>query len=625
MLKEILKILSDFDIISFDIFDTLLLRTYYAPKDLWQDMEEREGAAGFALARFEIDRKLFTLARTNGGEPSLDDMYSGIPKWENMKERELAYEREAIRVNPEMLEVWQKAEELGKKRILVSDMYLPQEFIEELLNRNGISGWDELYLSNSRQLKKRDGGLFRKVLDEQKCPADRILHIGDDAYSDVTMPNKLGIVAYLYSKVIDKFLEECRFLKSFLGDGKSFEKRRLVGCLAVGWHTFKCDHPDWSYWSRLGFLFAGTLGYMYMRFVGEEAKRLGITHLMMVARDCFILEKIFNLLYPDIKTDYFYASRLSALLTMQYFGSFGIGMINRRKFCLEYLKKQNIAINDDESSHFIETGELSRETKQAFDNLSNMERRQAENYFSQFHINHVNTAIVDGASGHFTVQKFVSDVVGKDIFTFYLQTLRPPQNAETLYQCGWFDARYLMLSEFLFAAPYNSVERVIDGKPVFKKEIHNLEKIKISVSSEIEEGALACAKILNQSNCVFPKYTWLDFNDAFMDNQTVEDKEMLSIACDSMATDHNSEFIPVVRKLPPDRSKRLFRIRLLTIQRERVGENYKNIMYLFGKYRLLDYDKIYVFFKKDGFLRKTYRWLRGHDKYASNDVSGHFS
>lgn len=616
MLTELIKILPDFDVISFDIFDTLLLRTYYAPKDMWQEMEACEEAVGFAHDRYEIDRKLCALARKNGGEPSLDEMYSGIPQWSSLKEKELAYERKAIRVNPEMLEIWQKAGELGKKRIIASDMYLPQVFVEELLIRNGISGWDDFYLSNSRQLKKRDGGLFRKILEEQKCPADKMLHIGDDAYSDVTMPNKLGIVAYLNSKVIDKFLEECSFLKSFLGDGTTFEKRRLVGCLAIGWHAFKCEHPDWSYWNRLGFLFAGTLGYLYMRFVGEEAKRCGIMHLMMVARDCYILEKIFNILYPEIKTDYFYASRLSALLSTQYFGSFGIGVKNRRKLCLKYLKKQNIPVNDDEATHFIETGELSREAKQAFDRLSDIERGQAEDYFSQFHINKENTAIVDGASGHFTVQKFISDVVGEDIFTFYLQTIRPPENAETLYQCKWNDARYLMLAEFLFAAPYNSVERVVDGKPVFKKEIHNLEKIKISVSSEIEEGALACAKILNQSNCSFSKYTWLDFNDAFMDNQNVEDKEKLSIACDSMATDHNGDFFQVVHKRIPEKVKRFCGMTIWTLRYERIEEKYLNIVYLFGKYRLCDGDKLSKILPQNGCLRRFYRWLRGHGEFA---------
>lgn len=617
MLTELSKIIPDFDVISFDVFDTLLLRTYFRPADLWEGMEEREQAAGFAKDRFAIDRKEYARSfRKDGYEPSLDDMYSGIPQWGAMKEKELSFEREVVRGNPEMLAVWQLAGTLGKRRILVSDMYLPQSFLEEVLVKNGITGWDAFYLSNARQGKKRDGSLFKMVLEEQACPPDRILHIGDNDISDLKMPNALGIVAYLYPKVIDKFLCECPYIQSFLGDGKNFEKRHLVGCLAVGWHVYKCEHPDWSYWNKIGFLFAGTLGYMYMRFVGEAAKRHGFTHLMMVARDCYILEKIFNILYPAIKTDYFYASRLSALLATQYFGSFGIGVINRRKFCLDYLKKQNISITDDEANHFVETGEFSGEAKQAFDRLSEMERKQLEAYFSQFHIDKDKAAIVDGASGHFTVQKLVSDIVGADIFAFYLQTIVPTQNGETLYQCSWNDARYLMFSEFLFSAPYMSIERVVDDEPIFKKNIHNLEKIKISVSTQIEAGAMACAEILNHANCNFSKCTWLDFNDAFMDNPTLEDKEMLSIACDSMATDNNSDFFSVIRKRPSDRIKRFLGIKLLTIHKERVGEQYKNIMYLFGKYRLFDYEKIQTLMPKNGFLRKIYRRLRGHGEYA---------
>ncbi len=617
MLTELKKLIPEFDVISFDIFDTLLLRTYYRPSDLWLDMEIRENAKGFAKDRCDIEKEIYARYRKNGAEPLFNDLYSGIPQWADIKEKELTYERESIIVNPEMLEVWQMAGWNGKKRIIVSDMYLPQDFLEEILKKNGITGWDKFYLSNACQANKIDGTLFKKLLNDLGCSASQVLHIGDNENADMKIPNKLGIVAYHYSKVIDQFLCECPFIQKFLAQGDDFEKRRMIGCLAAGWHVYKCEHPSWTYWNKIGFLFAGTLAYLYMRMVGEDAQLHGFTHLMMVARDCYILEKIFNILYPTIKTDYFYSSRLSALLASQYFGSLENTIVNRKKLCLDYLRKQGISITENEENHFIETGELTEETKNALDKISNTERKQTEEYLRQFHINPENTAIVDGASVHFTVQKFISDIVGKNVFTFYLQTQNQPNNGETLYQCNWNDARYLMFTEFLFAAPYMTVERVVDGKPVFKTKIHSLEKIKISVSTQIEAGALACAKILNKSHCNFSKYCWLDFNDAFMDNQSLEDNEMLSFACDSMAPDHNSDFFPVIRRFPPDREKSICGIKVLTLHKERVGEQYQNIMYLFGKYRLFDVNKLKIL-QRNGALRTFYRKMLGHGEFAKH-------
>ena len=129
-------------------------------------MELRENAKGFAKDRGKIEKEVYAQFRKKGAEPLFNDLYSRIPQWASMKEKELIYERESIIVNPEMFEVWQRAGWRGKKRIIVSDMYLPQDFLEELLRKNGITGWDGFYLSNTNQSNKSDGSLFKKVINE---------------------------------------------------------------------------------------------------------------------------------------------------------------------------------------------------------------------------------------------------------------------------------------------------------------------------------------------------------------------------------------------------------------------------------------------------------------------------
>jgi len=39
MPAELLKLIENFDVISFDVFDTLLLRPYLGQEDMWRDVE----------------------------------------------------------------------------------------------------------------------------------------------------------------------------------------------------------------------------------------------------------------------------------------------------------------------------------------------------------------------------------------------------------------------------------------------------------------------------------------------------------------------------------------------------------------------------------------------------------
>ena len=51
------------EVISFDIFDTLLLRPYLKPTDLFRHMEEVYHANGFATARIEAEKTIRKLHR----------------------------------------------------------------------------------------------------------------------------------------------------------------------------------------------------------------------------------------------------------------------------------------------------------------------------------------------------------------------------------------------------------------------------------------------------------------------------------------------------------------------------------------------------------------------------------
>ena len=302
--EQLLKVLPRFDVVSFDVFDTLLLRPYVKPTDLFAKI----GGEEFMQERIAGERKARQIAAAAGRcEVMFDEIYALLPRWGEMKQRELDEERRCLTANPEIVEVWNEAARLGKKRVITSDMYLPRSFIEDVLREKGIDGWDGFYLSSDTMKSKGDGSAYELLKSE--WDGKHILHIGDNYDTDFVQAKRCCIEGYHYKKIADRLFEDCPYLKHFVETASQIERRMLVGALMVGWHFYKLEHPDFGYWNKIGFIFGGILGCAYMQYVDKLVRRYGLKHLLFVARDGYALERIYNLFNPKISTTYFYAPR----------------------------------------------------------------------------------------------------------------------------------------------------------------------------------------------------------------------------------------------------------------------------------------------------------------------------
>ena len=309
---------------SFDIFDTLLLRPYADPQEVWKVLEEEENAVGFAKARKEADRITYAALKTKGGETTIEEAYELIPQWKCLMQKEMNLERRVLRANPEMLKMWKELGKKGIRRIIISDMYLPSEFIQSLLRENGFGGWDAFYLSRDYNARKITGDLFKIVLEKEGIRPNELLHTGDNKYSDVKIPKKLGIQTHYYPKIIERLYSICPFARHI--------DSHLAGTLALGWHEFNTDNPQSTYWHRLGFMMGGVLGYLYVKWIVDSAKEMGINHLMFVARDGYVWEAICNKLFPEIKTVYFYAPRLTSIAVLGAIGTDPYAIKDRQRY-----------------------------------------------------------------------------------------------------------------------------------------------------------------------------------------------------------------------------------------------------------------------------------------------------
>ena len=179
-IKEEIK---KYEIISFDIFDTLITRKLTEPQDLVKIIGEKYFDNDFYTSRIETETKLGALA-------TIDKIYEKMPeKYARGKFFEKELELELIMPRYDMVEIFNFAKANNKKIILISDMYYSSDFMSKILEKCGITGYNVLIISSEIGLKKSDGTIWAHYAHN----APKMLHIGDNYYSDIVNANKYGI------------------------------------------------------------------------------------------------------------------------------------------------------------------------------------------------------------------------------------------------------------------------------------------------------------------------------------------------------------------------------------------------------------------------------------------------
>ncbi len=182
--EQLIQLFERHEIISFDIFDTLLCRRARKPTDVFRSVQEKTGTTGFCEARI-LAEKQARLHHPEQEDVTLEQIYRELPEpLQRMDRKELDGERAVVCVKESMVPVFQAARQTGKRVILCSDMYLPKAFLEELLQKNRFDGYTDFFLSSESMKTKVTGNLFRQMIEKTGASPEQILHIGDDPDSD---------------------------------------------------------------------------------------------------------------------------------------------------------------------------------------------------------------------------------------------------------------------------------------------------------------------------------------------------------------------------------------------------------------------------------------------------------
>ncbi len=328
--KELEREIESHTCISFDIFDTLLTRKVLLPEDVFDLVERRMASSGRGVVKFK-EKRMYAQEELGLTNPSLTEIYHRFKQIygiddetaQRCMEMELAVEREVLIPRAEMMEVYQNCLAQGKRVSLVSDMYLTEEMLTPILEKNGISGYERIYLSCDRKQLKLQGLLETYRIETGESSS--FLHIGDHRIHDGICAGLAGmdvcLVAGSQQAVKETAFAVCR------KQAQTFAERLMLG-LAVskvlnspfavhGKEVQKIRIvADYDY----GYGFCGALLSQFALFLYQEVKKGDFDNVLFASRDGFLVQKMYGMLRERCQEEvpegiYFYTSRKAAVMT----------------------------------------------------------------------------------------------------------------------------------------------------------------------------------------------------------------------------------------------------------------------------------------------------------------------
>lgn len=304
-------------IYSFDIFDTCLVRTCGFPHNVFDilaleilgENSSNSLRADFVNTRISAEE----IAREKKqAEVTLKEIYQECnfegftsTNKDTILNREIEVERKVLVGVSSIREQIKKIHQQGANVFFISDMYLPETFIKEVLIKEGF--WEEndkLYVSCASGKTKHDGTLFDLVAKENHIPFKKWQHWGDNKRSDYIVPKQKGIKARLvkhkFSRYERKLLEQTIYPEIFINQQMAGIQKAIR--LSLG------STPQVDLTSNIVIPLLTTFVFQII----EDAQKENIKKIFFLARDGYLpyyITKLLQTQYPDIQVEYFYTSR----------------------------------------------------------------------------------------------------------------------------------------------------------------------------------------------------------------------------------------------------------------------------------------------------------------------------
>ncbi len=558
---NLLKQIDLSDAVSFDFFDTLVMRSILSSDDIVKLTEAKLKSMRIIIPDFTTRRICTEKKLSRQQAPTLEFIYADlltpqeadIISPEQLSQIEFDIDRKLLSPRSDVVELINYAKHEGKSVYITSDSYYTKKQIEKLLSDIGVSIYDDVIVSSEYNIGKAFG-LYNKLI--QKAGTHNIIHIGDDIKSDVEDARKYGVNAFHIFSGVGLF--DC-----IGGMGLNENIQSLSDSIRVGMFISVLFNSPFRFENnkrnlkitaseQIGYLLCAPIFFDFTYWFGNFVKQKNITNVWFGSRDGYIIKKIFELIWPDVKSEYFYTSRIAAVRA---------GITDIKDLCYvdsmvfsgtasECLRVRFGIIENNCSDKQIKCTDVSEYSDQIM-NLSIYKRKKYLSYLDTIDIDSGKIAFFDFVAKG-TVQMFIQKLIANEMIGLYFFQLEPEfmkdkqMNIIPFYTAGEqrdskiFEDYYIL--ETILTSPEPSLEEFDSkGKPVFAEETRSdkdiccVMSVQNGILSYVEKYLLICPRneikqnkkldealfsLLHKMEICVPDFLKLTVEDPFFNRMT---------------------------------------------------------------------------------------------------------
>lgn len=508
--SELIESIRSVKAVSFDLFDTLVIRNVMYSSDVIDLTGARLRERGINIQDFSNRRLAAEKQLSQGYAPKLIEIYEKMAQdgeelplpAGDMARLEYETDLTLLEKREDVVRLIGEAKKLGKAVCITTDTYYTSTEIRGILDKTGICGFDDVLVSCEYGTGKT-GDLYKSLL--AAAGTDEILHIGDDIVSDIKAAERYGIRTFrIYSGA--ELFDAVGGL-GLAGYMEELSDRIRIGMFAADMFNSPFQFEDTE--QRLhvkdvkdiGYLFCAPMLNDFAFWFGEQVQREALKNVWFCARDGYLLQRLFRQFYPDVQTDYFLTSRTAAIrggveneADIRYVDSmrFGGGAEEclLRRFGIRAENLQTAVWDREKDGLLRFTDEILRNAK--------VKRSNNQKYIQSLPLKDGGIAFFDFVAKG-TSQMYIQRMVQNDMVGLYFMQLEPdfmkdkglrikPFYTETEREGSSVFENYYIL-ETLLTSPEPSVEEFTEeGEAVYAKESRSKKDIECIMRAQ--EGIL---------------------------------------------------------------------------------------------------------------------------------------
>lgn len=320
--RQFTELIKSHDVISVDLFDTLVMRQTLFPTDIFEIMdcrlkEKNIYIEDFCGKRLESEKYLSRYAA-----PTLTAIYEYMKDTylmpdmvpDEMAGMEWEIDYGLLVPRQEMCGLIGKAFDMGKAVYIVSDTYYDRGQLIKILEKCNITFYTDIFASceyNTGKTQRLFGKLKEKIC-HKSC-----VHIGDDMVADIESAERNRITAcYIHSGA--ELFEKTGYMGAW-DDFKGLADRVKAGMFAARLFNspFRFEEGEERISVRnaydIGYLFFAPMISDFIIWLEGQIRHHKIQNVWFCARDGYLIKKLFDVLGKDVTSLYFMTSRIAAI------------------------------------------------------------------------------------------------------------------------------------------------------------------------------------------------------------------------------------------------------------------------------------------------------------------------